>query len=232
MAFNLNKNEPAEKAKTPFNLSKGETVVETPKNRNWIIVVILVLLIGGGLWYYLYPSSALISESIATNQNSVEDSATNEKVLNNALAADNNADTAGLIVNPKDLNITASEPAKPEEKSAPKPFLNSKVAATFAQGTTTFAGRNTPLIKKLVQYLAANPKASINVNGYASSDGPLAANEAIAQNRADAFKKYLIGQGVDENKIVALGKGIENPIASNESDTGRRKNRRVEITFE
>ena len=232
MAFNLNKNEPAEKAKTLFNLSKGEPLVETPKSRNWVFALILVLLIGTGLWYYLSSSQAKLSEAMVAGSHTAPDAPANGKPANKGIVADSNADAAGSEINPKDLNINEPEAIKSERKSSLQPLFNNKVAATFVQGSSAFAGRNTVIIKKLIQYLAANPNISITINGYASSDGPLAENKQIAQNRADAFKKYLAAQKVDENRISALGKGIENPIASNESDAGRRKNRRVEITVE
>jgi outer membrane protein OmpA-like peptidoglycan-associated protein len=69
------------------------------------------------------------------------------------------------------------------------------------------------------------------VNGYASSDGTLAINQIVSQARADAFKEYLVSRSVAANRIIAEGKGIENPVASNETNSGRKKNRRVEITI-
>lgn len=231
MAFDLNKNEPAVKAKIPFNLSKGETVAENPKNSNWIIALILVVLVGGTIWYLLSPSTAKVAESNTAAKNPAKAAATIEKSSGKTTVAGSHSDSAGLIVNPKDLNIIAPKSVKPTEESISGTFFNNKVAATFAQGSAAFAGRNTMLINKLVKYLAANPNASININGYASSEGTLAANELISQNRADTFRKYLVANNIDENRIVAMGKGIENPIASNETDAGRRKNRRVEITL-
>ncbi len=232
MAFDLNKSEPAGKAKAQFDLSKGETTTtETPKSKNWMIGLLLVLLIGGGLWFYLAPSAPKTSGNSASANNSVKDSSTIENAPDKTLLAENNADTTGLVLNQQDLNARSLETKMPEGKS-PQPLFDNKVAATFAQGSTSFAGKNTSMIHKLVKYLKANPSVSLKINGYASSDGPLSANEVIAQNRADVFKKYLVEQNIDENRIVALGKGIQNPIASNDTSAGRKKNRRVEINFE
>jgi len=43
--------------------------------------------------------------------------------------------------------------------------------------------------------------------------------------------KYLVSKGVNAENIKAVGKGIENPVASNDDEAGRSKNRRVEVKF-
>ncbi len=77
----------------------------------------------------------------------------------------------------------------------------------------------------------AGTTLKISVFGYASSEGDIAFNQSISQARADAYKKWLIRKGIDESLVTAIGKGIENPIASNDTEAGRRKNRRVEVSF-
>ena len=74
-----------------------------------------------------------------------------------------------------------------------------------------------------------NSSARLEVFGYASSEGSVAVNQSISQARADAFKNYLIAKSVKADRIKAIGNGIANPIASNDTESGRRKNRRVEV---
>jgi len=77
--------------------------------------------------------------------------------------------------------------------------------------------------------LKTNKQVIIHVLGYASSEGRQQINQQISQARADAYKRLLVQKGIPENNINAQGKGIDNPIASNDTDAGRRKNRRVEV---
>jgi OOP family OmpA-OmpF porin len=53
----------------------------------------------------------------------------------------------------------------------------------------------------------------------------------VSEFRADTIKTYLAGKGIDAKRIQTSGLGPENPIATNKTEVGRRKNRRVEIEF-
>ena len=53
--------------------------------------------------------------------------------------------------------------------------------------------------------------------------------ELLSTSRADAVKGYLSGKGISRNRIYTEGKGASQPVASNASETGRAKNRRVEL---
>ena len=61
---------------------------------------------------------------------------------------------------------------------------------------------------------------------YRSSD---AYNMSLSQRRADAVRTYLIGKGVAANRLTAMGYGESSPVAGNDTETGRYKNRRVEL---
>jgi len=70
---------------------------------------------------------------------------------------------------------------------------------------------------------------TIVVEGHTDSRGSDAANLRLSQERAETVLLFLVGQGVDSQRIRAVGKGERNPIASNRTAEGRANNRRVEI---
>jgi len=65
--------------------------------------------------------------------------------------------------------------------------------------------------------------------GHTDSVGTDAYNQALSVRRAEAVKSYLIGKGVDKNRVYTEGKGEKQPVADNKMSDGRAKNRRVEI---
>lgn len=65
--------------------------------------------------------------------------------------------------------------------------------------------------------------------GHTDSVGTDAYNQALSVRRAEAVKAYLIGKGVDKNRVYTEGKGKKQPVADNKTADGRAKNRRVEI---
>jgi len=84
-------------------------------------------------------------------------------------------------------------------------------------------------LKEVAQILKDNPSYKIDVNGYTSSTGTAELNQKLSENRANAVKQYLIGNGVDASIITATGFGESDPIADNKTAAGRAKNRRVEM---
>ena len=69
----------------------------------------------------------------------------------------------------------------------------------------------------------------IELGGHTDNVGADDANMKLSQERVNSVKKYLEGKGVKENRIVALGYGEGQPIASNDNEDGRKLNRRVEV---
>lgn len=86
-------------------------------------------------------------------------------------------------------------------------------------------------LNKLAQVLADNPDTNINIYGHTDSKGADAYNLSLSQRRADAVKAYLSGKGIASARMFTKGEGESMPVASNDTDEGRAKNRRVEFAI-
>jgi len=70
---------------------------------------------------------------------------------------------------------------------------------------------------------------TIVIEGYTDSTGDKAYNKELSERRAETVRDFLISAGIDPRRISVRGYGEEHPIASNDNETGRHENRRVEI---
>jgi outer membrane protein OmpA-like peptidoglycan-associated protein len=70
---------------------------------------------------------------------------------------------------------------------------------------------------------------SIKVVGHTDSVGSDAYNQTLSERRASSVAEYLLSQGVVPNKVTSEGRGESQPIADNETEEGRAKNRRVDL---
>lgn len=83
-------------------------------------------------------------------------------------------------------------------------------------------------LNKLAQYLIRNPNMQVQINGHSDNSGSKAKNQRLSEQRAREVFEYLIKKGV-QNKMYFKGYGSSVPIASNDDDIGKAKNRRVEF---
>ena len=65
--------------------------------------------------------------------------------------------------------------------------------------------------------------------GHTDSQGDAAYNQRLSERRAQAVQSYLVSRGVNPARMVAYGQGETQPIASNDTASGRAANRRVEL---
>jgi outer membrane protein OmpA-like peptidoglycan-associated protein len=77
--------------------------------------------------------------------------------------------------------------------------------------------------------LMDDPRARITIIGHTDSTGSDAVNGPLSVQRAQNVRDYLSGRGVAVTSIITEGRGESQPIADNNTDAGRAKNRRVEI---
>jgi general secretion pathway protein A len=84
-------------------------------------------------------------------------------------------------------------------------------------------------LHRIIDLVANQPIATITVTGYTDSHGDKLYNVMLSAERANRVKAYLVEKGVPDSKIKVHGMGPENPIESNATLEGRKKNRRVEI---
>jgi outer membrane protein OmpA-like peptidoglycan-associated protein len=85
------------------------------------------------------------------------------------------------------------------------------------------------MLDQIADYLLHTPGARINIKGFTDSTGSDSYNVSVSEFRANTIKTFLVGKGIDSERIKTFGLGSENPIATNTTEEGRRKNRRVEI---
>ena len=99
----------------------------------------------------------------------------------------------------------------------------------FAFDSSNLSAEAKNNLDKLSQVLINNPDTNINIYGYTDSKGADDYNLKLSERRANAVKSYLSQKGVPSSRLFSMGMGEADPVASNETDMGRAKNRRVEL---
>jgi outer membrane protein OmpA-like peptidoglycan-associated protein len=84
-------------------------------------------------------------------------------------------------------------------------------------------------VNRVAEVILKNPKAEVILKGYTDSIGEPSYNKMVSESRANVVKAYLIGNGVEPSKIMTIGYGAQNFLASNKTKEGRQFNRRVAI---
>ena len=100
-------------------------------------------------------------------------------------------------------------------------------AILFAFNSAGLDQEAKPVLSSVAQYLKADPKVRLEIQGHTDSIGGAAANLALSQQRADAVKSSLVASGIDASRLVAKGYGLSVPVAGNATPEGRARNRRV-----
>ncbi|MDY0117109.1 MAG: OmpA family protein [Sulfurimonadaceae bacterium] len=84
-------------------------------------------------------------------------------------------------------------------------------------------------VEIFAQFLKENKGYQVVIVGYTDSQGKKDTNKVLSQKRANSVKEVLVRYGIKETRLTAVGRGIENPVASNATAEGRAANRRIEI---
>lgn len=130
------------------------------------------------------------------------------------------------------------DPPPPPKAEAPKPkrvevtadaiVITEKIQFDFDKATIKPESHG--LLDEIVAVIGQNPHIEkISIEGHTDSDGSDKYNLKLSDDRAKAVMTYLTEHGVGIDRLTAKGFGESKPIASNDSDDGKEKNRRVEF---
>ncbi|WP_374474490.1 OmpA family protein [Zoogloea sp.] len=100
---------------------------------------------------------------------------------------------------------------------------------SFDSGHAEIKSNLAPILTRFAETLKANPATTVRVVGHTDSTGSDAINNPLSVNRAASVRTYLSHHGVESSRISIDGRGSQEPIADNASESGRARNRRVEI---
>jgi outer membrane protein OmpA-like peptidoglycan-associated protein len=133
------------------------------------------------------------------------------------------------------VDITLAGTAKPKEKiseALPEIELveNKDVSFEFATSASIELTREIKKhLNKVAVYMRENPGAVLGITGHSDDQGTMTENHERSVKRANAVVDYLVNKGIPKSRLLANGKGSIEPVASNKTEAGRRKNRRVDI---
>jgi outer membrane protein OmpA-like peptidoglycan-associated protein len=152
--------------------------------------------------------------------------------------------STAILTGSEPIQVEAMQPAlPPPPPPPPKPIvvLKAKVVGKkieitekvmFDYNKATIKVESNDLLGDVGKVLAGHAEiGKIRIEGHSDSDGSNRFNKKLSQKRADSVKQFLAGLGIDEGRLEAIGYGEDRPIASNDNDEGKEKNRRVEFNI-
>lgn len=100
----------------------------------------------------------------------------------------------------------------------------------FASGGAEIPANSLDFLNRAAVAIKMAPSGTvIEIGGHTDNTGDTASNLQLSQQRADAVRDYLIRQGVDSSVLTAKGYGETTPIATNDTEEGKFRNRRIEF---
>lgn len=121
----------------------------------------------------------------------------------------------------------ASPPPAPPPASPAR--FNPDRTVFFASGVEEAAPEEIEKLERIAAVLRANPQAVASLHGYSDSRGKASQNFILSVGRAETVKRYLAEKGCSPDQVLVIGHGAANFLGSNDTEAGRRLNRRVEI---
>lgn len=141
-----------------------------------------------------------------------------------------NYDTDGGSVDDKtevERGTNPNDPTDDKVKQTSAPVVLEGV--TFPSGKAIVSPESERALMEVFNTLSSHPNIKVELRGYTDNTGSASANLQLSQKRADAVKNWLVNKGIAPSRIKAIGYGEANPIADNNTEAGRRLNRRIEF---
>ena len=218
----------------------------------WVIPTVLIAVVLGGLGYFAatYDWSKLRSDSTVVADTSQTEQVTNAQIDTTNLPKDTVVAKVDSAVTPLSIpttktmgmNLPNGQKLDLAEGSFNYKFAkyltdsSAKVNQTFTFDNLNFES-NTPnlvagldkTVQDLARIMTAYPRVQLKLTGYTDNTGDSLQNRKLSLKRAFAIKNLLVANGIQDLRIDFTGKGSSNPIASNATEEGKAKNRRIEV---
>ncbi|GAB3292032.1 hypothetical protein GCM10027511_04850 [Hymenobacter humi] len=146
------------------------------------------------------------------------------------------AEAKGYIAENANLDVTAKDKySEQKEDLYLVPFnvgQTVKLNNIFFQQSKYYLNTSSyPELARLIRIMKEYPSLEIKISGHTDNQGDPALNLKLSQDRVNEVKKYLSSHGINSGRITTEGFGGSKPIASNDQEETRAKNRRVEFTI-
>ena len=109
--------------------------------------------------------------------------------------------------------------------------LNMPENITFGFDRSDLQSQFYPVLDNVANTLREYNQTIVEVAGHTDSKGTDAYNQALSERRAASVGNYLMAKGLVRDRFILIGAGESRPVASNDTESGRAQNRRVEITL-
>ena len=101
----------------------------------------------------------------------------------------------------------------------------------FAVGRAEVTADGQRRLDAIAAFLQQNAEAQLEIHGHTDSTGSLRINDPLSRDRAAKVREELVKRGVSPDRLHTAGHGPRRPVATNESEAGRRANRRVDLVI-
>ncbi len=126
------------------------------------------------------------------------------------------------------LNYNLASYLGSQAQDVPRTFVFDHL--NFQTASTELTPDSVQSVGDLTAILKAYPNAHVTLTGHTDNTGDVDANQRLSVDRANAVKAMLVSGGVPFDRISTAGYGQSRPIAANDTDEGRTRNRRIELT--
>jgi outer membrane protein OmpA-like peptidoglycan-associated protein len=183
---------------------------------------------GSSLWKWLVPALGLLALASLYSLWGGSPQVNKESLVPRALSGLTLPGGMTLSLREGSFNYNLAKfLADTTDTSVSKAFIFDNV--NFDSATTRLTAESERTVNDLINILKAYPTTEVRLEGHTDSTGDSEENKKLSQARAEAVKESLVRGGIDASRITTAGFGQEKPIASNDTEDGRAKNRRLEL---
>jgi len=233
---------PTNRPVPPAVPSSGATKVHREQDKAAGFPWLRWLLIGAGLLLLLFllmrSCNRDKTETTTTNQPTQESTTS---VASDTLASDRDGNTPAVRVAvdlpggrklslvEKSFTYSLAQFLAAKGGQVPKVFTFDNL--TFETDSARITAQARPNVDDLIQIMKAYPSLRIRIEGNTDSTGDDAINDPLSGDRADAVRQALLTGGIEANRVTTRERGDSKPVASNQTATGRQKNRRIDVVI-